>query len=969
MGDLSIQCKYLWHLVYNGALEKYGNPLPDDRLKRLCEEMSIIVGNGFTDYILIVWDIHDFCRDPKRIKEFCEQHGYDIPETGVIPLGPGRGSVGGSSACYCIDIHECDPEKFGLFFERFLNPERIAYPDIDFDISQKHRPLVLQYVQHKYGNVAQIITYSTLSVRSLTEELLKSAGVSKSFIKMVKDTIPDDTTTTVADVVGDLSDPSKETKFIKALKEIPFPDLNTTIKNSQINRIKPSSLEKMDHESRTKVTQLMMGMIPTADVTVKSSWTWQRVVSALISLEKLNKHESVHSGGIVVSPTALNDNVPLMKKDGSGVLASQYDMIMLEKMGYLKMDALGLRTVDVNHDAEAMVRKWYDNNFDIKKVPYNDPKAIDLIRRGDTVGIFQIESSGFTKMMIEIFDANSGKFTDSQYELLDDIEGLKLDDIDDFMWISAGLAMYRPGPLDAIIEGKTMVKHLIDRKAGIEPVVYMFDEEIEYLSETYGVMIYQEQVMARVRQMTGCTLGRADVLRKAMGKKNEVLMKAEMDWFENSAMAHDFTARQITEAQKHGIVSRAREEIEKFARYGFNKAHTVEYGHICYRNAYLKANYPVPFYTALLNSEISNQKRLPVIIRDMMRHNMNLLPPLVNVSGLEFIMSSKDEIRFGLSAISGLGDNGTNVLLADRNERGKYKSIEDFRVRIPGTAINKNVLLSLAQCGAFDDILGDYESRATLVNMVEEVNEKINKLKQKKKNKQPLSYEELMKKVDELDIWIVDKDEDLIEYAIWEKKILKMFISAHPIDAYVDEIERWTAIDDMEIEEMPDEFYIAGFVAGMHTTTIKKEGRNKGKEMGFVTIETINGQYEATLFPGIYETCLPYAKTGNAVVLKGKKSYYNGSWSIQGVYMRNLMNTGIRDCPECHIVIEHKDFANMIALKQMFDEHTGNTDVTLHVMSKAYMISINIPQKIALNDRIIDYVNTIGKVYYKQPNI
>lgn len=963
LDGLTIQDQYLWHMTLEGAKKKYADPLPQYVYDRLCDEMDVITKNKFTDYILIVWDIHDFCRDKDRVKEFCDNNGYQIPETGVIPLGPGRGSVGGSVVCYSIDIHECDPFKFGLYFERFLNPERIAYPDIDFDISQRYRPLVLQYVQYKYGNVAQIITYSTLSVRSLIEEVLKSAGVSLSVIRQIKDTIPDDPTVTVADIIED------DHKFMKAIKEIAFPDLHVTITTSNIKRIKPEAWDRINEQTGGKLNQMMLGMIPSLDVTIESTWTWQRVISAMVSLEKLNKNESTHSGGVVISPTVLSNNVPLMRKDGSGVLACQYDMIMLEKMGYLKIDALGLRTVDVNHDAEALVRKWYDPKFDIRKIPYNDQNAIDLIHRGDTVGIFQIESSGFTKMMTEIFDAS--QWNKDQRNFIDSVEGIPLDDITDFMWISAGLAMYRPGPLDAVIEGKTMVKHLIDRKAGTEPVIYLFDEEKEYLSETYGVMIYQEQVMARVRQMTGCTMGRADIFRKAMGKKNKALMDEQMSWFVENAMKHTFTARQLNEQQKIGIVNRANEEIEKFARYGFNKAHTVEYGHICYRNAYLKSNYPVAFYTALLNSESDNPKRLAIIIRDMMRHDINLMPPTINMSGINFTMTSKDDIRFGLSAIKGLGDNGTKILIEDRNTFGPYKSVEEFRARIPGTAINKTVLEGLAKCGAFDELItdDDYINRATLVASIEEINGKINKMKQKKKNGVGPTVREIMHKLAEgnPEILITDMKEDKIQYAIWEKAILNMFISAHPIDAYVDEIERWTAVDDTPLEDLPDEFYIAGFVANYHTTVIKKDGKNKGKEMAFVAIETVNGQYEATLFPGIYETCIPYLKIGNAVVLKGKKNFYNGQWTIQGVYMRFLTNTGIRDCPECHIVIDDNTFANIVGLKSILNDHVGITEVFVYVTSKKYRFTIKLDQRILLNDRIINYVNSIGKVYYKPP--
>jgi DNA polymerase-3 subunit alpha len=373
-------------------------------------------------------------------------------------------------------------------------------------------------------------------------------------IKAVKATIPEDP----ALVMRDLLD---NPKYIQALQSVAFPDTMVTVNQANINKIMNSSrVTYIDQADIPKLNMVQNGTMSDCQIMVKSSWTWEKALNIMLRLDKLNKHESTHAGGVVVAPVVLEENVPLMQRDGDGVLACQYDMRSLEELGYLKMDALGLRTVDVNHETSRLIRQWHDPEFDQDAIPLDDQNAIDLIRRGDTIGIFQVESSGFTQMMIDIFKS------DSWMEKMEDA-------IDDFMWISAGLAMYRPGPLDAVIEGKTMVQHLIDRKGGKEPVIYLFPEEEQYLKETYGVMIYQEQVMSRARQMTGCTMGKADALRKVMGKKDPVEMGHMMDWFEETAMAHQFTLAPITDDRKRGIVQRAREEITKFARYGFNKAH------------------------------------------------------------------------------------------------------------------------------------------------------------------------------------------------------------------------------------------------------------------------------------------------------------------------------------------------------------------------------------------------------------
>jgi len=959
------QEKYLWYLTTQGIIKRYSDDPPQIIIDRIKREMDVIVGNGFTNYILIIWDIIDFCKSPDRVFAFCEEMDIEPPPDGIIPIGPGRGSVGGSMVCYCLGIHECDPLLFGLYFERFLNSERIAMPDIDTDVSQKYRHIMLAYIAWKYGerHVSQIITYSTLSAKTVNEDVLKLANVPSSMIQSIKDTIPDEPGVTMADLLDN-------DKYTHAMQSLIFPDANMAVTKPIADKIlangRTSGISAGD---MVNVTAVAIGTMESCNITVKSSWDWHKATSIMCRLEKLNKHESTHAGGVVVAPVPLDENVPLMKKDGEGVLACQYDMRSVEELGYLKMDMLGLRTTDVNHETTRLIRQWYDPNFiTAHDISLDDPDTIKLIQDGDTVGIFQIESSGFTQMMKEL---DIGGY-EAQQRVISEIEKFRHVNIGDFMWISAGLAMYRPGPLDAVIEGKTMVQHLIDRKAGREPVVYLFPEEKEYLYETYGVMIYQEQVMARVRQMTGCSLGRADILRKAMGKKDKIIMRDQMDWFENEAMNHDFTSQELTVEQKKNIVSRAREEIEKFARYGFNKAHTVEYAHNCYDNAYYKAHYPVPFYTALLNS-IDDTKRRAVIIRDMVRHGINILPPLVSKSDMHFSMTEPTVLRFGLSSISGLGDKALAHILEEKEKRGEFTSVENFRARVLSTLCNVNAMTNLAKCGAFDDIMENdlvpIHDRATLVASIKSINDAINKLGRKKgKNKPKPTVDEVLDKVahGQASYSITLAKPDPIQYATWEKEVLNFFISAHPLDAYRDEMARWTAIEDTEPEDLPDEFYVAGFSGGWHETIIKKEGRNKGKAMGFLTIEAEFRAYEATMFPGIYESCLPYIKSGEPIVVKCGKDFYKGQVSLQVKYVRPMRNEGIRDCPECHIKIDNpENVLQLVQLKSMFDEHPGLTKVYLHVIYGHYSITIACKQTIALNDRIINYADSIGRLTYK----
>lgn len=968
--------QYLKYLVEQGMHDRYDERcgcVPQEVIDRINMEYETIIPNRFTDYILMIWDIHNFCRTPQRVFEFCKRKGIQPPPDGIIPLGPGRGSAGGSMVCYCLGITQCDPILFGLFFERFLNSERIAYPDIDFDISQKYRHIGITYIADTYGEayVAQIITYNTLSKNTVVHDVLQTANVPNSIINEVKATIPDDPAVELTDIIDD-------EKFIKAMQAVPFPDTTITVDVTNVDKI--MQVNKLPADDMQQVVQVATGAVSSAQITVKSTWDWQKALNIMLRLEGLNKNESTHAAGVVVAPVVLEENVPLMKKDGSGVLACQYDMRSLEALGYLKMDALGLRTVDVNYNAGVLVRKWYNKDYDFAKLRYDDKNAIKCINDGDTIGIFQIEGTGFTQMMqaLDIGGYEVIRYQDRDDSKLSTIEKLRGEEIRDFMWISAGLALYRPGPLDAVIEGKTMVQHLYDRKAGREPVTYLFPEEKGYLEETYGILVYQEQVMSRVRQMTGCSYGRADILRKAMGKKDPVLMKEQMDWFKEYAMKHEFSTdskfKDIT--HKGRIVDRAADEIEKFARYGFNKAHTVEYGHICYENAYFKSNYPDCFYTAMLNSLTDKPQQQMTMIKDMLNHHIELLPPDINKSYGDFVMSDKSIIRFGLGAIKQFGEKAFNFVMQDKADGGEYGCVEEFRIRIPSTILNKTVMENLAKCGAFDTLLENdcsdvqFDCRASLVATIPALCEALNKLRRKKnaRSEAPTAEEALAKWENGAGSYTVTRGEDdPIQYSIWEKEILKYYISAHPIDRYEAEIRRWGAIQNVDDEFLPNEMYIAGFIEGCHETVIKKEGRNKGKKMGFVTIGTAYRTYEGTMFPGIYESCLPYIKPNEPVVMKGKRNEYKGNVTVQVEYIRSMTNEGIRDCPECHIRLNDPDnILGMLQLKQMFDQFPGTTKVYIHIRDGYDDVTIEINQTIALNDYIINYVESIGKLGYKE---
>lgn len=778
---------FLKHIVEEGIHKRYGDTIPPEVTDRINLEYDVIIPNKFTDYILMVWDIHEFCKTPLRVNMFCAENNIEPPPTGIIPIGPGRGSVGGSMVCYAIGITQCDPLLFGLFFERFLNPERIAYPDIDFDVSQKYRHIVVEYISQTYGadHVSQIVTYGTLSKNNVVHDVLASFGVPEYFIKNIKQTIPEDPACELSDIIND-------EKFKKEWANTPLQSQSFTIDKSNVDKILQAN--RISGENLEAAVRVKTGTSISEDILIQPSMTMDELLNICLRLEKLNKNVSKHAAGVVVAPVPMDGNIPLMAdKDGS--LVCQYEKQEVESLGFLKMDVLGLRTVDVNYDAEQLVKNIYNKDFDLYSIPYNDEQAIKLINDGDNNGIFQIEGNGFTRMMqdLDIGGYEVERFTDEDKSKQPYIKQQRGDEIHDFMWISAGLALYRPGPLDAIIEGKTMVQHLIDRKSGKEPITYLFSEEKEYLEETYGVLVYQEQVMSRVRAMTGCSYGRADILRKAMGKKDPVLMKEQMDWFKDAAMQYDFTNDSLCKDIEHKrkVVERASDEIEKFARYGFNKAHTVEYAHICYHNAYLKSHYKDCFYCAIINSINDKPEKQSLMIRDMLNHDVELLPPDINESEVDFVVKDKNEVRFGFGAIKQFGKKA-KLVMQDRILRGRYSCVDEFRIRISASDANKTVITNLAKCGAFDSLLKNnagtqFENRATLVETMPNICNALNKLRRKKpKSPEPPTVDEA------LDKWyngagkytVINMDDDPIQYSIWEKEIIKYYISAHPIDAY-----------------------------------------------------------------------------------------------------------------------------------------------------------------------------------------
>ncbi len=598
--------EYLRGLCERGLTERYGERAvndPDLR-RRLDYELGILEKTGFVSYILIVWDFIHFAR-----------------ERG-IPVGPGRGSAAGSLVAYVLGITDIDPLKFGLIFERFLNPERVSPPDIDVDFCKDRRGEVLEYVRQKYGErrVSQIVTFNKMNAKSAVRDVGRVIGLSYNDADRLARMIP--------------SGPGQQNITLAESAEA-NPELRRAIDTE------PATRQLWDHATL---------------------------------LEGRSRNFGVHAAGIVIGDRDLSEYIPLRRDPKEKEVITQYPMGPLNDLGMLKMDFLGLRTLTVLHDASELIRKRVPD-FLLDQIPTDDPATFALLNRAETIGIFQLEGgmTGFCKQ----FD----------FKLIDDIIALS--------------ALYRPGPMD-------LIPDYIKRKKGLAKIKYEHPLLEEVCADTYGVMIYQEQVMAAANRLAGYSLGQADLLRRAMGKKDrEKMAKERAVFIEGCARVN-----KIPEKKANSIF----DLLEKFAGYGFNKSHSAAYGLISYQTAYLKANYPVEFMAGLLSNEINNTDKISTFVGECKRMGIPILPPDVNRSGLKFTPEivteqpdpssenggSTTAIRYGLAAIKNVGQGAMEVAIAEREENEEYTSLEDFCRRLDSRIANRKILENLVKCGAFD---------------------------------------------------------------------------------------------------------------------------------------------------------------------------------------------------------------------------------------------------------------------------
>ena len=746
---------YLLRLTYQGLLQRYNGASkeeaekldPDEIIPKLSDEVREraemelgVMGNmGYEGYFLIVQDFINWGKS-----------------RGIV-FGPGRGSAAGSIIAYALNITDLDPLKYGLLFERFLNPDRISMPDIDVDIQDTRRDEVIEYCAKKYGedHVSNIATFG------------------KMFGRMA-----------VRDVARVLEVPYAESDRLAKL--VPPP--------SQGRHIPLSVSIKEDADLRNEY---------------ENNPTAKEVLDYAIQLEGTIRSHGVHACGVVIAPDTLVNYIPLEMAQ-KGVVATQFPMGEVEELGLLKMDFLGLSNLTIINNAMRIIRKAYKKEINLSELPLDDKKTYELFQRGDTTGVFQLESAGMKRYL----------------------RGLKPTTFED---IIAMVALYRPGPMQ-------FIDSFIRRKHGEEEITYLHPGMKNSLKNTYGILVYQEQFMQISKEWCGFTGGQADTLRKAVGKKKIDLMKKVKPEFVEGAVKVGGATKEIAETFWT--------QLEEFANYCFNKSHAACYGLIAYWTAYLKAHYPDAFMAALMTSDHDDTDRLAIEITECKHMGISVLSPDVNESFVEFaVVPNENKIRFGMSAVKGVGVGAVEEVLRAR-EDGPFTSVEDFARRVSTSKFNRKAWESLIKSGAFDD-MGD---RSDLLFNLDSITSFASKLQKEAASGQTnlfgmLGGDDAASVQSTLHLQKAPVKHDDKERLMWERELLGLYISAHPLDRY----ETYLSEQTQPLTQLVPEYDSRMMTVGGIISTVRTIVTKSGSKMAFVGIEDKFGEGEIIVFPNLYE--------------------------------------------------------------------------------------------------------------------
>jgi len=746
---------YLRDLCHKGLRTRYGERAETDQdlLERFNYELKIIENSGFISYFLIVWDFIDYAKKMG------------------IPVGPGRGSAAGSLIAYVLGITDIDPLRYGLIFERFLNPERISPPDIDVDFCMDRRGEVIDYVRKKYGEraVSQIVTFGTLGAKSVVRDVGRVLGWSYGDGDRIAKMIPNELNI-------DLETAAKKN-----------PELAAAIEN---------------------------------EPAVKQLWDYATV------LEGLSRNTGIHAAGVVIGDRPLDEFIPLCRGKENEVV-TQYAMGPLTDLGMLKMDFLGLKTLTVMNEAVRLIHKK-DSAFDLTTIPTDDAETFGIYNRGETLGIFQMESGGITGFC-KNFDITA------------------IGDI-----IALG-ALYRPGPMQFIPD-------YIERKKGRKKIVYLHPLLEKVCSETYGVMVYQEQVQLAASVLAGYSLGDADLLRRAMGKKDAKKMEEERARFVEGCGKINNIPPKIADAI-FGFIA-------EFANYGFNKSHSAAYGWISYQTAFLKTHYPLEFMSALLTFDAGTTERLAEVIGECRRMEIAIRPPDINSSDLKFTpQEDVKAIRFGLGSVKNVGTGAMESAIAEREKNGPFKSLEDFCSRLDSRTVNRKILESLVKCGAFDPF-GKFRSQ--LFAEIESAMGAAAAVQRDRASGQVSLFGDLEMPGDKGSSSHAPKVEPWPqqEMLAYEKELLGYYISGHPLDQFAGHFDsgKISTIAQVLQAEESGTFKLAGLLS----TVEKKFTKKDGKPFGVLLLEDFTGSMEITAWDDVFTKNAALLVPGSVIAVNGR---------------------------------------------------------------------------------------------------
>ncbi len=816
------QKNYLIKLCREGVTRCYGiqdmshpkNDKEREVVDRLNYEMRVIETTGFVNYFLVVWDFIRYARSRN------------------IPVGPGRGSGAGSLMAYVLGITGIDPLRYGLIFERFLNPERVSPPDFDIDFCQSRRGEVIEYVKQKYGaaNTAQIITFGTMGARLVIRDVGRVMEVPYKECDRLSKMVPDDPKITLRDALKDSA------------------EFEETYRKDPVCR---------------------------------------RIIDTSMVLEGLCRNQSTHAAGVVIGEKPLDEIIPLALDKHNDSVVTQYPMEPLGEIGLLKMDFLGLKTLTVIQSAIDLLAQRTGETLKAEQFPVDDAKTYELLNRGDTVGVFQLESTGMREL----------------------VRRVGIDRIEDLI---AMIALYRPGPMN-------MLDEYVARKTGKREVVYDHPLLEPILRETYGVMLYQEQVQKAANVLAGYSLGQGDILRRAMGKKKAEEMEKQREIFIRGCAK----VNKIPAAKAEKIF----DTLVKFAGYGFNKSHSAAYAIIAYWTAYLKAHAPAEFMAALLSSEMGNADKLPVFIQESREMQLEVLGPDVNESDVRF-KPLEGAVRFGLAGIKGVGAGAAERIVAERREKERYAGLLDFCTRLDGQVVNRKVLESLVRAGAFDNT-GMH--RARLFHGIDFALSRGSAAARDRRSGQGSLFGGFNEtatgssgEFPDVEPW---SQSDLLRQ---EKELLGAYMSGHPLTEYADLLQRYRLSTVSALKDLPDRQ--ATRICGIVSSLDVKVTRHK-QTMAVMQIEDMEGSVEVVAFPEEFQRYRNAIAKDVPVLVCGEVSLRDGypKVTVQELYPLQDAPRHFAERLGIHLTAQTANTQTLGKIRKLLEQHPGVTPVVLCV--------------------------------------